>query len=73
MSSEISIKPTARVMQLCNEMHERKQYGKDYPSCWMVKTREALEKAGVVTEVGGIGKHYYFTCAGLAWYLKNKK
>lgn len=73
MSSEINIKPTAIVMQFCSEMYERKQYGKDYPSCWMVKTREALEKAGVVTEVVGIGNHYYFTCAGLAWYLKNKK
>ena len=46
--------------------------GTDFP---ITNTATPIEimQAGVVTEVGGIGKHYYFTCAGLAWYLKNKK
>ena len=68
----ITIKKTQRIMQFCNEMYERRMHGLNYPSSWMVKTREALESAGVVTEVGGIGKQYYFTTKGLSWYLKNK-
>lgn len=67
----IEIKKTKRIMQFCQDMYERRMRGHNYPSCWMVKTREALELAGVVTEVDDFGKQYYFTTEGLAWYLKN--
>ncbi len=69
----IELKPNARIMQFCDEMYERRSRGHDYPARWMVKTREKLEVAGVVSETGAPGKQYYFICQGLAWYLKNKK
>lgn len=67
------IKPTKRILELCNEMFERKAAcGKDYPWNWKQKTREKLEVAGIVDCKGdnpGWGKVYYFTKAGLEWYL----
>lgn len=78
MSNEIiEIKPTKLVMSLCDEMFERKSRGQDYPAEWNTKTRQKLEAAGLVELKGKTdgpkwGNRYYFTEAGLAWYLTQR-
>lgn len=72
-SAGIVLKPSKRIMDLCDEMFERKgACGRMYPACWRVKTREKLMEAGVLECKGRIpseGDVYYFTEAGLAWFL----
>lgn len=71
------IKPTQRIMTLCDEMFNRKSLGRDYPAEWNTKTREKLQAAGLVELKGKTdgpkgGDRYYFTEAGLAWYLTQR-
>lgn len=75
--SPMKIKPTAHVMSLCDEMFDRKSgYGcRNWPSHWKRKTRERLVLAGLVESKGrepGVGEVYYFTEAGLSWYLGHR-
>lgn len=71
------MKVTKPVMALCDEMFERKSGygGRDWPSCWKKKTREKLVAAGLVESKGHepkIGEVFYFTEAGLSWYLEQR-
>lgn len=68
-----SVKPTKFVMQLCDEMFDRRsRFGKSWPHHWREKTREKLVAAGLMEYKGtepDFGTVYYFTDAGLNWYL----
>lgn len=70
---KIDLKPTIRIMELCDDMFHRKaNSGQDYPSEWKFKTRVKAEALGLVERKGKhfmYGNLYYFTEAGLAWYL----
>jgi len=73
---KINLKPTYHVMALCDDMFQRKAAcGENYPSNWRTKTREKLQALGLVDKKGRhhmFGDMYYFTEAGLAWYLEQR-
>lgn len=72
----MSIKPTSHIMALCDEMFNRRASGgRNWPPQWRAKSREKLVDAGLVESKGRehkIGDVYYFTEAGLAWYLEQR-
>ena len=73
----MEIKPSVLIMSLCDEMFDRKAgfSAKNWPSCWKKKTREKLVDAGIVESKGrepNVGEVYYFTEAGLSWYLDHR-
>lgn len=73
-NSEVDVselKPTKRLMELCEEMFERKvNYGKDYPLCWREKSIKKMMEVGLVQNAST--GCCYFTEVGLEWYLANR-
>ncbi len=75
MTEHVVIKPTRHIMNLCREMFERRaKYGADYPKDWRAASRKKLEAAGYVRQTSEDPKYgpmFYFTDAGLKWYLQH--
>lgn len=72
----MKLKPSSLIMALCDEMFERRaKSGRSWPPNWRRKSREKLQSAGYVEPKGhehNVGEVYYFTEAGLAWYLEQR-
>jgi hypothetical protein len=72
----MEIKPSGLIMALCDEMFDRRaQSGKNWPQHLRKSSREKLQGAGFVEPKGRehkVGEVYYFTEAGLSWYLAQR-